>query len=118
MNTVKPWITKNSKELIRPSKIEVETDTLTNLYAKFHAEPLERGYGITLGNALRRLLLSSLQGAAIVSVWIEGVQHEFSTISGVREEVIEIILNLKGVRVRLHTDTSKTLRIEASGEGR
>ncbi len=117
MNMVKPWIPKNWKELIRPSMIEVDSDTLTDVYAKFHAEPLERGYGITLGNALRRVLLSSLQGAAIVSVWIEGVQHEFATISGVKEEVIEIILNLKEVRLRLHTDTSKTLRIEASSEG-
>jgi DNA-directed RNA polymerase subunit alpha len=113
---VKPWIPKNWKELIKPSKIEVETDSLTDVYAKFHAEPLERGYGITLGNALRRVLLSSVQGAAIVSVRIEGVQHEFSTISGVKEEVSEIILNLKEVRLRLHSDSPKTLRVEAAGE--
>src|SRR3990170_5234828 len=98
MNKVKPWIPKNWKELIKPSKIEVESASLSDVYAKFQAEPLERGYGITLGNVLRRVLLSSVQGAAIVSVRIEGVQHEFSTISGVKEEVSEIILNLKEVR--------------------
>ena len=117
MNKVKPWIPKNWKELIKPSKIEVESASLSDVYAKFQAEPLERGYGITLGNVLRRVLLSSVQGAAIVSVRIEGVQHEFSTISGVKEEVSEIILNLKEVRLRLHTNTPKTLRVEASGEG-
>lgn len=113
---VKSWIAKNWKELIKPKKLEVETKSLTGNYAKFHAEPLERGYGITLGNALRRVLLSSLQGAAITSIKIEGVQHEFSTIPGVREDVSEIILNLKEVRLKLHTDSPKKIKIEAAGE--
>lgn len=109
------WMEKNWKDLIKPKGLEVEAENLTDSYAKFLAEPLERGYGITLGNALRRVLLSSLQGAAITSVKIEGVLHEFSTIPGVREDVTEIILNLKQVRLRLHTDSPKRIKIEATG---
>src|SRR3990170_3819294 len=109
------WMEKNWKDLIKPKGLEVEAESLTDSYAKFLAEPLERGYGITLGNALRRVLLSSLQGAAITSVKIEGVLHEFSTIPGVREDVTEIILNLKQVRLRLHTDSPKRIKIEATG---
>lgn len=111
----KSWIEKNWKDLIKPKGLEAEAESLTDSYAKFLAEPLERGYGITLGNALRRALLSSLQGAAITSVKIEGVLHEFSTIPGVREDVTEIILNLKQVRLRLHTDSPKRIKIEATG---
>jgi DNA-directed RNA polymerase subunit alpha len=86
-------------------------------YGKFVIEPFERGWGITVGNALRRVLLSSLQGAAIVSVKMEGVQHEFSTLEGVKEDVAEIILNIKQLRVKLLSDEDATLRLDISGEG-
>jgi len=104
-------------ELIRPRRMEVDEATHTPFYGKFVCEPLERGYGITLGNSLRRVLLSSLQGAAITSVKIEGVLHEFSTIPGVKEDVTDLILNLKQVRLKLHTNYPKSLRLEARGEG-
>ena len=86
-------------------------------YGKFVIEPFERGWGITVGNALRRVLLSSLQGAAIVSVKFEGVSHEFSTLEGVKEDVAEIILNIKQLRVKLLSDEDATLRLDISGEG-
>jgi len=86
-------------------------------YGKFVIEPFERGWGITVGNALRRVLLSSLQGAAVVSVKIETVQHEFSTLEGVKEDVAEIILNIKQLRVKLLSDEDATLRLDISGEG-
>jgi len=86
-------------------------------YGKFVIEPFERGWGITVGNALRRVLLSSLQGAAVVSVKLEGVQHEFSTLEGVKEDVAEIILNIKQLRVKLLSDEDATLRLDISGEG-
>ena len=86
-------------------------------YGKFVVEPLERGYGTTLGNSLRRIMLSSLPGVAVTSVSIEGVQHEFSTIPGVREDVIEILLNLKNLAAKMDSDEPKTIRIEAEGEG-
>jgi DNA-directed RNA polymerase subunit alpha len=86
-------------------------------YGKFVIEPFERGWGITVGNALRRVLLSSLQGAAVVSAKFEGVQHEFSTLEGVKEDVAEIILNLKQLRVKLLSDEDATLRVDISGEG-
>jgi DNA-directed RNA polymerase subunit alpha len=108
---------RNWRELIKPKGVEIETDTHTNTYAKFVCEPLERGFGITLGNALRRVLISSLQGAAIVSIKIDGVSHEFSTIPGVMEDVTDIILNLKNIRFKLHTDMPKTVRIEAKKKG-
>ncbi len=108
---------RNWTELIRPRRMEVDESTHTPFYGKFVCEPLERGYGITLGNSLRRVLLSSLQGAAITSVKIEGVLHEFSTIPGVKEDVTDIILNLKSVQLRLNTVQPKTLKLEASGEG-
>ncbi len=106
---------KSWKDLIRPKRLEAEKETLTPFYGKFMAEPLERGFGITIGNSLRRILLSSLQGAAITSVKIEGVLHEFSTIPGVKEDVTEIILNLKEVRLKLHTEGPKTIRVKAEG---
>lgn len=87
-------------------------------YGRFVIEPLERGYGITLANSLRRILLSSLPGAAITTVKIDGVLHEFSTLPGVNEDVVEIILNLKSIPFRLHTDESRVVRLSASGEGR
>ncbi len=88
-----------------------------NNYAKFVMEPLERGYGITLGNSIRRVLLSSLPGAAVTAVKIDGVLHEFSTIPGVAEDVTDIILNLKGLCLRMYSDEEKILRIGAEGEG-
>jgi DNA-directed RNA polymerase subunit alpha len=93
----------------------VDQETLSNTYGKFVAEPLERGFGITLGNSLRRVLLSSLQGAAVTSVKIEGVEHEFMTIPEVAEDVTDIILNLKEVLLQIHTNEVKTIRIEADG---
>ena len=86
-------------------------------YGKYVIEPLERGYGTTLGNSLRRILLSSLPGTAVTSVKIAGIQHEFSTIPGIKEDVTEIILNIKGIVARLHADRTKTVIIEATGEG-
>jgi DNA-directed RNA polymerase subunit alpha len=106
---------KSWKDLIRPKRLEVEKETLTPLYGKFTAEPFERGFGITIGNSLRRILLSSLQGAAITSVKIDGVLHEFSAIPGTKEDITEIILNLKEVRLKLHTEGSKTIRVKAEG---
>jgi len=98
-------------------KPRIECIDVTDRYGKFVVEPLERGYGITLGNSLRRILLSSLPGVAVTSVKIEGVLHEFSTIPGVVEDVTDIILNLKGLLCKLHTDETKVVRIEAEGEG-
>ncbi len=110
-------IARNWRELIRPRRLEVEEDTLTSTYGRFHCEPLERGFGTTLGNALRRVLLSSLQGAAITNIRINGVLHEFSTIPGVMEDVATIVLNLKDVRVRMNAQGPKTIRVKKSGEG-
>jgi DNA-directed RNA polymerase subunit alpha len=106
---------KSWKDLIRPKRLEVEKETLTPIYGKFTAEPFERGFGITIGNSLRRILLSSLQGAAITSVKIDGVLHEFSAIPGTKEDITEIILNLKEVRLKLHTEGPKTIRVKAEG---
>ena len=108
---------RNWRELIRPKKLEVNSATHTSFYGKFSCEPLERGYGTTLGNTLRRVLLSSLQGAAIVSVKIEGVLHELGTIPGVIEDVTDIILNLKGVRLKIFKDEEKILILEKQGPG-
>ena len=103
-------------EMVKPGLERVD-DKLDPSYAKFEVQPLERGYGTTLGNALRRVLLSSLPGAAPTSVKIEGVLHEFSTIPGVKEDVTEIILNVKRIIAKVHTDTPKTVYIEANGAG-
>jgi DNA-directed RNA polymerase subunit alpha len=108
-------VTKNWRDLIKPRGLQVEQESLTSTYGKFVAEPLERGFGITIGNSVRRVLLSSLQGAAITSVKIEGVEHEFMTIPEVSEDVTDIILNLKEVLLQIHTNEAKTLRIEADG---
>jgi DNA-directed RNA polymerase subunit alpha len=110
-------IARNWRELIRPRRLEVEEDTLTSTYGRFHCEPLERGFGTTLGNALRRVLLSSLQGAAITNIRIDGVLHEFSTIPGVMEDVATVVLNLKDVRVRMNSEGPKTIRVKKSGQG-
>ncbi|AMV71518.1 DNA-directed RNA polymerase subunit alpha [Desulfuromonas carbonis] len=108
---------KNWRELIKPKRLQVETDTLSDTYGKFYAEPFERGFGTTLGNSLRRVLLSSLQGAAITSVRIKGVLHEFSTIPGVTEDVTDVILNLKGVLLKIHGQDSRNIRIVKKGTG-
>ncbi len=105
--------------MIGMEKPKIETVVLAedNSYGKFVVEPLERGYGITLGNSLRRILLSSLPGAAVTSVKIDGVLHEFSTLPGVVEDVTDIILNLKQLSLRMHSDEPKVLRLHAEGEG-
>lgn len=108
---------RNWRDLIKPKKLQVDAETYTQIYGKFFAEPLERGFGTTLGNSLRRMLLSSLQGAAIASVRIKGVLHEFSSVPCVTEDVTDIILNLKGVRLKLHGTEPKTVRIIHKGEG-
>ncbi|MEG6569522.1 DNA-directed RNA polymerase subunit alpha [Thermoanaerobacterium thermosaccharolyticum] len=102
---------------IEKPKIEIVEQSNDDTYAKFVIEPLERGYGITLGNSLRRMLLSSLPGAAAKTIKIDGVLHEFSTVPGVKEDVTEIILNLKELAVKLYTDEPKIVRIEAEGKG-
>lgn len=108
----------NLKTIIRPKKLEWEEVTADNTYGKFIAEPFERGYGHTIGNSLRRVLLSSLEGAAVTSVKIEKVLHEFSTIPGVVEDVVEILLNLKKLRLKLFTDGPETLVLKASKAGK
>ncbi|MCX7704268.1 MAG: DNA-directed RNA polymerase subunit alpha [Planctomycetota bacterium] len=100
-----------------PSKVTVEKETRTNTYAKFIAEPFEQGFGTTIGNSLRRALLSSIEGAAVTHVRIRGVQHEFSTIPGVYEDVPDIILNIKQMRVKLHKDTPSRLFLQKKGQG-
>ena len=110
-------IARNWRELIRPRRLEVEENSLTSTYGRFYCEPLERGFGTTLGNALRRVLLSSLQGAAITSIRIDGVLHEFSTIPGVMEDVATVVLNLKDVRVRMNSEGPKVVRVKKSGQG-
>ncbi len=102
---------------IEKPRIECVDRSEDNTYAKFVVEPLERGYGITLGNSLRRILLSSLPGSAVTSVKIEGVLHEFSTISGVLQDVTDIILNIKSLALKSHTDEQRLLRLEKEGEG-
>lgn len=109
--------TKNWRELIRPKSIVIDEENHNNFYGKFICEPLERGFGITIGNALRRILLSSLQGAAIVSVKFDDVVHEFSTIPGVMEDVTEIILNLKEINLRLVDTEQAVIRLSRHDEG-
>jgi len=106
---------KNWRDLIKPRRMEIDQESLSQTYGKFVAEPLERGFGTTLGNSLRRVLLSSLQGAAITAVKIDGVEHEFTTVPEVTEDVTDIVLNLKEVLLRMHTNEQKTLRIEVEG---
>ena len=107
-------IQKNWQELIKPSKLDIQHSDRANT-GKVVAEPLERGFGLTLGNALRRILLSSLQGAAVTAVQIDGVLHEFSSIEGVREDVTDIILNIKALAVRMHAEGPKKMRLTAEG---
>jgi DNA-directed RNA polymerase subunit alpha len=110
-------VAKNWRELIRPRQLETDESSARETYGRFSCEPLERGFGVTLGNALRRILLSSLQGAAITSVRIQGVLHEFSSIPGVMEDMSDIVLNLKEVRLRLHSEGPKSLHIRKKGAG-
>lgn len=109
---------KNWHSLISPEKLEVDEGTLTNRYAKFVCQPLERGFATTIGNSLRRIMLSSIRGAAITSVRLNDALHEFTTIDGVHEDVAEIILNLKLVRLKLNGPDSRTVLIEKQGPGK
>jgi DNA-directed RNA polymerase subunit alpha len=110
-------IQKNWQELIKPVKLKVEGNPNNPRIAQLVAEPLERGFGLTLGNALRRVLLSSLQGAAVTSIQIDGVLHEFSSIAGVREDVTDIVLNIKALALRMHAQGPKHLTLRAQGPG-
>jgi DNA-directed RNA polymerase subunit alpha len=103
------------KDFQRPRRLEIETETVTPTYAKFSAQPFERGFATTVGNALRRCLLSSIEGAAATAVRIEGVLHEFSSIPGVQEDVTDLILNLKQVPIRLHGEGPKMLTLDVKG---
>ncbi len=106
---------RNWRDLIKPKALVVDKDTLTQTYGKFFAEPLERGFGITLGNALRRVLLSSLQGAAVTSIKVDGALHEFTALPGITEDVADIILNLKDLLIKMRTYDQKTLRLDKKG---
>ena len=108
-------IQKNWQELIKPTKLEVESGDDAARKGVVVAEPLERGFGQTLGNALRRILLSSLQGAAVTAIQIENVLHEFSSVAGVREDVTDIILNIKTIGVRMHSEGPKKMSLRATG---
>ena len=110
-------IQKNWQELIKPSKLQVEPGADAARAATVVAEPLERGFGMTLGNSLRRVLLSSLQGAAVTAIQIEGVLHEFSSVPGVREDVTDIILNIKNLGLRMHGEGPKRMQLRATGPG-
>jgi DNA-directed RNA polymerase subunit alpha len=102
----------------KPKRLEVENETLTATYGKFYAQPFERGFGTTVGNALRRVLLSAIEGAAITAVKIEGVLHEFSSLPGVVEDVTDIILNLKQIPIKMHSTTEKILAIDVERKGK
>lgn len=114
-NSTNPNIALNWNALIKPKKIDFKDQKDATKLAVLVAEPLERGFGTTIGNALRRVLLSSLQGAAITAIKIAGVDHEFSTIPGVREDVTEIILNIKTIALRSFTTSKKKLTLKATG---
>ncbi|HLF55713.1 MAG TPA: DNA-directed RNA polymerase subunit alpha [Thermoanaerobaculia bacterium] len=103
------------KDFQRPRRLEIDTETLTQSYGRFTAQPFERGFATTIGNALRRCLLSSIEGAAITAVQIEGVLHEFSSVPGVKEDVTDIVLNLKQIPVRLYSEEPKILRLDITG---
>lgn len=104
------------KPFQRPKRLAYDPETLTESFGHFYAQPFERGFGTTIGNALRRILLSSVEGAAITAVKIEGVLHEFSSIPGIREDVTDVIMNLKQIPIKLHVDQPKTLYLESSGK--
>src|SRR5438094_4125147 len=109
---------KNWRDLIKPKMLDVERESLTETYGRFSCEPLERGFGTTLGNSLRRVLLSSLQGAAITAVKIDGALHEFQTLPDVVEDVTDIVLNLKEVIVSMSDPKPKVIRLDTECEGR
>ena len=100
-----------------PNALEVDRDTLTETYGKFSAEPFERGFGVSVGNSLRRVLLSSLMGSAVTQIKIRGAQHEFTTIPGVLEDITEIVLNVKSLVVRNHSDATRVITIESDKAG-
>jgi DNA-directed RNA polymerase subunit alpha len=108
---------KNWQELIKPNKLDVQPGRDGRRVGQIVAEPLERGYGLTLGNALRRVLMSSLQGAAVTAIQIDGVLHEFSSIPGVREDVTDVVLNIKSLALRMHAEGPKRMRLRAEGPG-
>lgn len=108
-------LSKNWNTLIKPNKVAYENFPETNNKAKIVVEPLERGFGLTLGNAMRRVLLSSLQGAAITSIKIPAIEHEFSSIPGVKEDVSEVILNIKGIEVKMHVAEKRIMKLKATG---
>ena len=110
-------IERNWQELIRPEKPQIELGSDAQRKARLVAEPLERGFGVTLGNALRRVLLSSLQGAAVTAIQIDGVVHEFSSLEGVREDVVDIVLNIKQLALRMHAEGPKRMTLRATGPG-
>ena len=110
-------IERNWNELIRPEKPQIEIGADASRKARLVAEPLERGFGVTLGNSLRRVLLSSLQGAAVTAVQIDGVVHEFSSLEGVREDVVDIVLNIKQLALRMHAEGPKRMTLRATGPG-
>ena len=110
-------IERNWNELIRPEKPMIESGGDAAKKARIVAEPLERGFGVTLGNSLRRVLLSSLQGAAVTAIQIDGVVHEFSSLEGVREDVVDIVLNIKQLALRMHADGPKRMTLRATGPG-
>ena len=110
-------IAKNWQELKKPNKLDIRTHADGMRKATFVAEPLERGFGLTLGNSLRRVLLSSLQGAAVTAIKIDGVLHEFSSLTGVREDVTDIVLNIKQVAIRMQSEGPRRLHLTASGPG-
>ncbi len=112
------FIARNWRDLIRPRKLEVEAETLTPTYGKFTCEPLERGFGTTIGNSLRRILLSSLQGSAITAVKFDGALHEFSTLPDVVEDVTDVVLNLKEVLIKCADSKPRVVRVEKDGEGK
>jgi DNA-directed RNA polymerase subunit alpha len=104
-------------EITKPKRLVADLDSLRPDYGKFIAEPLARGFGTTLGNSLRRVLLSSIGGAAIISVAVDGAEHEYSTIDGIKEDIIQILLNLKEIRFLVHTDDTVTLHLSVDGSG-
>ena len=110
-------IQNNWQELIKPTKLDIVPGHDSNRHVRIVAEPLERGFGLTLGNALRRILLSSIQGAAVVSVQIDGVLHEFSSIAGVREDITDIVLNIKQMSVKCHSEGVKRMILSKKGPG-
>src|SRR6478609_11592308 len=114
---VSPMTSRNWRDLIRPKSIQLDLESATDFYGRFVCEPLERGFGVTIGNSLRRVLLSSLQGAAITAVRMDGALHEFTTVPDVVEDVSDIILNLKEVVFKAESLRTYTARIDKEGPG-